>query len=1036
MRKRHGGLSAFVVVAVAVAASAVASHLAPPASAKPVVPCVPGKANAAAAQANARACGGRVEVLDRRSERQQVFANPDGSYTLEASVVPRGVKRGDGSWVPVDPSLRRTPDGSLVPVAVTVPVRLSGGGAGPVVAAETWSLSWPAPLVPPRVDGASAVYPDVRPGVDLRVRALATGLSYTFVVRTRAALADPALRRIPMIVSGPALRARSEGGAEVVAADGTVVLAVSEASMWDSSDPSSTVDSPGEGARNGAVGLRVVGRDLVLEPDPKLLADPDLTLPVYLDPQITATRNRWAYANSANGSYDNLGGVARVGRNPECCNGVWRGFFEFLIGQVAGTHILAAEVKTWTVHSWNCDSRPVTLYLANHLPDGVGYGGRVDWSHGLAEALNTQNGNSCNAQSMVFPVTGKMQSWANAGWPDVTFGFLTNECCVEYWQKLDVASTNLVISYNSVPAVPDTLSAAGTSRRVGCDTVGAPPVNTTGGVRLAATVRENDGGDAVVARFEWQDVTAGTPVTVLPDTPAFAPPHAFEAALPGTSLSDGHTIRWRVRGFDGIDNGGFTEWCQLAVDNTRPGLPTITAPGLPPYPSTPPASTVVGAPATATFTPAAGDGDVVGYYYGVGSVETVPTIWAPAAWDGTAIVPVVPVTSGLAKNFLTVVAVDDAWNRSPVPVSAPDAPGTRQFRANARTSTTRAAGDATGDGRGDVTTLSDVGNGNGVLWRWDVSPDGGVINAVAPQDVTTTYPPGSTKTVDGDFDGDGLADVAVFGPDSGGVLLTVQRSARNGLFGMPSQSLPGWNLADMKLVVGNFDGDASWRDDIGVVYNDGPGNFSFRILIATGSPGSPTFAAPATWYTNPPGWAEWSLMKPFAGDFDGDGHVDIADFYYYPDCQTKMWVHFSTGTAFELATLMWDSGPWRWCWEWGGYPFAADFDNDGRTDVASFYRVNICHAQLVPFYGNADRTMTIPAAPAWDSGPNTWCPLRTAVSVSDVNADGQPDLTAVYHCCLGYQVKVYTFTASGRTFGAPVLRWAGSIGPAGTRVNE
>src|SRR6266511_256764 len=184
----------------------------------------------------------------------------------------------------------------------------------------------------------------------------------------------------------------------------------------------------------------------------------------------------------------------------------------------------------------------------------------------------------------------------------------------------------------------------------------------------------------------------------------------------------------------------------------------------------------------------------------------------------------------------------------------------------------------------------------------------------------------------------------------------------------------------MKLVVGNFDGDASWRDDIGVVYNDGPGNFSFRILIATGSPGSPTFA--------------------------------------------------------ELATLMWDSGPWRWCWEWGGYPFAADFDNDGRTDVASFYRVNICHAQLVPFYGNADRTMTIPAAPAWDSGPNTWCPLRTAVSVSDVNADGQPDLTAVYHCCLGYQVKVYTFTASGRTFGAPVLRWAGSIGPAGTRVNE
>ncbi len=1029
------GLSALVVAAIASAATVAALRFAPSASAGPAAPCAPGKADAASAQAAARACHGRVEVLGKRSERQQVFANPDGSYTLETSVLPRRVKRADGSWVPVDPSLRKASDGSLVPVAVTHPMRLSGGGSGSLVTMETAgglvTLSWPGPLSAPRVDGASAVYPDLRPGMDLRVRALPSGLSYTFVVRTRAALADPALRRIPLVVSGPSVRARPEGGAEVVAADGATLLAVSEAVMWDSTGGSSTVDGPGDAARNAAVGMRVAGRELVLEADPKLLADPDLTLPVYIDPQITAPRGRWAYANSDNGSYDNLGGVARVGRNPECCNGVWRGFFEFSIGQVASTHILAASVNTWVAHSYDCNSRPVTLYLANAIPAGVADGGRTDWSQGLAEELNTQNGNGCGAQSMVFPVTGKMQAWANAGWGGVTFGFVTNECCKEYWKKLDVAATNLVVSYNSVPAVPDGLSAAGTSRRVGCEAGIEPRVNTSGGVRLAATVRDNDGGDAVVARFEWQDVTAGTPVTVLPDTPAFAPPHSFETAIPDASLPDGHKILWRVRGYDGIDTSGYSAWCRLVVDNTRPAMPTITAPGLPAYPGTPPPSTVVGSPVTATFAPAAGEGDVVGYYYGVGSVETVPTIWAPAAVDGTATVPVVPVTSGLNKNFLTVVVVDEAGNRSPVPVSAPDAPGTRQFRANAPAGSPHALADATGDGKADLTALVDVGGGNAAVWRWDstAGPGFGLTNPIVPQDITTTYPLGSTKTIGGDFDGDGLADLAVFAPGSGGVTLTVQRSARNGLFGIQSQSLPGWNLADMKLVAGNFDADPSRRDDIGVFYNDNGDVFTVRMLLANGSPGSPAFAAPAVWYTGGGGLAR---LKPIAGDFDGDGHVDVAELWQYPSCQTKMWVHYSTGSAFSTGGLLWDSGVNNFCWDRID-PLAADFDGDGRGDLAMFYYYDGCATRLWSLYGTADRSVTWPGSTSiMDSGQ--WCPGLAVPSAGDFDLDGRADVAAVYRCCGANQLRLYTFTSSGRTFAQVALRWMGGVGPAGVTI--
>ena len=53
-----------------------------------------------------------------------------------------------------------------------------------------------------------------------------------------------------------------------------------------------------------------------------------------------------------------------------------------------------------------------------------------------------------------------------------------------------------------------------------------------------------------------------------------------------------------------------------------------------------------------------------------------PTIYIPAAPGGVGTIPVVPVASGLNKNFLSVVAVDAAGNRSPVPVSAPNDFGT------------------------------------------------------------------------------------------------------------------------------------------------------------------------------------------------------------------------------------------------------------------------------------------------------------------------------------------------------------------------
>ena len=310
--------------------------------------------------------------------------------------MPQRVRRSDGSWATIDTTLRRGGDGRIASVATAVPVTLSGGGTGPLLAAQTsaggWSMTWPTALPPPSLVGDTAVYADVRPGVDLHVRATATGFGYVLVVRTRAALADPTLRRIPVGVTGPGLRTTADGGVEAVDQAGQAVLTAGGASMWDSSTgESSTVDGvarvaaeqagvlssaggPGDRARSARVGVHVDGHDLVLLPDAATLADPRITLPLYIDPQMATGYSRWSYADSSNS--DRNDGIARVGLSPDG-SGTYRSFFEFPIGQIAGTRVQAATFQSVLIHSWSCGSTPVSLYWTGGISAN---GTRTGWS--------------------------------------------------------------------------------------------------------------------------------------------------------------------------------------------------------------------------------------------------------------------------------------------------------------------------------------------------------------------------------------------------------------------------------------------------------------------------------------------------------------------------------------------------------------------------------------------------------------------------------------------------------------------------------
>ena len=228
--------------------------------------------------------------------------------------------------------------------------------------------------------------------------------------------------------------------------------------------------------------------------------------------------------------------------------------------------------------------------------------------------------------------------------------------------------------------------------------------------------------------------------------------------------------------------------------------------------------------------------------------------------------------------------------------------------------------DGDGDGRADVMAVWNDGGANTFTLRrsagsgfitehWAIR-DGGWMD--------------STRWLAGDFDGDGLTDIAGVWNDGGRPTITVYRSA--GTHFEPSAS---WAIRDgtwsdsMKWVAGDFDGDG--LSDIAAIWNDG-GTNTLTVDRSTRS----SFHA-TRWRVRDGGWMDFT--KWLAGDFDGDGLTDIAAVWNEGGRPT-ITVYRSAGTHFEPG-VSWAirDGTWSDSMKW----VAGDFDGDGLSDIAAIW---------------------------------------------------------------------------------------------------
>ncbi|MFI7497870.1 LamG domain-containing protein [Streptomyces sp. NPDC049687] len=376
------------------------------------------------AMAAAKDSGKKTEVVGLRTERREIFAEPDGTFTAREYTEPVRTVQG-GKWVPVDATLVKRADGTWGPKAATVDLSFSAGQAGkPFVtmqrAGREFALTWPYGKLPaPKVEGDTATYAEVLPGVDLTVRAEADGFGHLLVVKTPEAAADPRLAKVDLGMTTDGLKVAEDATGAIVAEDSVVggtVFHAGKPSMWDSAAveeaatrkqgpkavakalksaaagadettaatptttpgpqvaPEPALEGPGGGGRVAPLGVEVGKGKLSLVPDQKLLKGADTVFPVVIDPiSRTTSRTSWTGVMSGMpGEQDwKYSGSAGVGKcptdyNPVSCNGVGvrRVMFTMPLSFYKGKQILGATFSARVEHIYSASptAEPIQLY--------------------------------------------------------------------------------------------------------------------------------------------------------------------------------------------------------------------------------------------------------------------------------------------------------------------------------------------------------------------------------------------------------------------------------------------------------------------------------------------------------------------------------------------------------------------------------------------------------------------------------------------------------------------------------------------------
>jgi hypothetical protein len=556
----------------------------------------------------AASCRTAVAVTDATTATGTLVANANGTFTATESVVPERIRRADGTWVPVDTTLQFNGDGSVAPIASPTSVELSGGGTRPLariaIGGKELVWGWTAGSLPkPTLSGGVATYASVLPDVDLQVLVDEWGFSEVLVVKTAAAAAGPALASLRFALSGSGLTAAGAAGTATTP-DAAVdpEFEISDAAMWDSTEPAvdpdmppedqqsenvSSPQGPGSSAKVVGIPTTMSGKTLVVTPAQSLLTDPTATFPLYIDPTSSSpARSYWAMINSGHKAQEywdyDRSEHAKVG-NAGTGVDMYRSMFQFATTAWKGKHVTAATFSDNLVHSWSCSNTTTELHhVSQALSKSTTWNSNASAWGGSLATVSDQNCHDASGVRAEWSGSS-LASTVNAanGNATITFGLRASSETISHdgsngWKKFDETSgaggAHLSVTYNTAPV----LSSLHTDAAACATTAAAAPALATVGSPAhnpvpQLTVKDNE-GDKTTVSFTYPKAGGGTTTTSYANVASGAS-QKLVGGIPAAGIPTGATYSWSVKVTDGTDTS--TSTCYFKVDNTVPQAPTI-----------------------------------------------------------------------------------------------------------------------------------------------------------------------------------------------------------------------------------------------------------------------------------------------------------------------------------------------------------------------------------------------------------------------------------------------------------------------------
>ncbi|WP_435191812.1 hypothetical protein [Streptomyces sp. bgisy126] len=647
--------------------------------------------------------GRQIEILDRRQESTEFFANPDGSTTRRSYGVPKWT-RFDGMWRPTDPSLVRQSDGSVGPAASTFPIAFSGGGdqalTTMVKQGKKLALTWPSVLPAPALDGDTATYPSVLPGVDLELTAEVDGFAQHLVIHTPEAAANPALRSIELGYEADGVTLTKTSDNQLLAKDesGETVFSAPSPKMWEQpvvpADGGQAGTASKTASRSAAamtaqpdsapVDVDISGDTLSLVPDSGLLAAAD-QFPLVIDPVFSGGyREKWAvvYSATPNAAYPNGSGwnssnpadEPRVGYNG---TGDTASFFAMNTNGLENATINSATFAVIQTHSYVCDSSvgPTELWSAGDIATPPTWNTQP-WGSKLAYgSFFGGNDQYCPGDKghdfTSTALKAYVQKAADSNWGTLVFGMKAPDSYAGNTRAYKRFRNNpvLEVDYNYKPAVTSKSAYEGYYVESGDGNV---PVACGGrignsGITLNAKIKDQDGGN-VTAYFTVKN-SSGIAVPLSPNYDTVSGSGEASVLVPATKLGNG-TYTWSVYAKDNENTtSASTAACSFSVDLIGPNKPVTVLDADGTKAGEPADSYTARAPRQFKFTNPVSDID--GYCWAMDqplSSATTPRCpngtWVEAGTDAnhTATVTITPFAHPVSK--LNVVAYDTSGNRS------------------------------------------------------------------------------------------------------------------------------------------------------------------------------------------------------------------------------------------------------------------------------------------------------------------------------------------------------------------------------------